>query len=102
MWDAVALIAPVEGYRRSAPRLAEWLEESVPDGLSVLNLPPVHQVSCIGIADLIAVPELVAMAVGICTSEVGSVAVPRVAIWRQGFFGQASSAFRLGSSLHVR
>jgi putative transposase len=33
----------VERYRESAPRLAAWLEENVPDGLTVFILPPYHR-----------------------------------------------------------
>jgi len=30
----------LERYRKSAPRLAGWLEENVPEGLTVFVLPP--------------------------------------------------------------
>jgi len=31
-------------YRKSAPRLAGWLEENVPDGLTAFMLPPYHRI----------------------------------------------------------
>lgn len=33
----------VEKYRDSAPRLAAWIEENVPEGLAVLSCPQAHQ-----------------------------------------------------------
>jgi putative transposase len=33
----------VKKYRTSAPRLAEWLEAAVPEGLTVFQLPPGHR-----------------------------------------------------------
>jgi putative transposase len=33
----------VKTYRTSAPRLAEWLEQNVPEGLGVFALPPSHR-----------------------------------------------------------
>jgi putative transposase len=33
----------VKKYRTSAPRLAEWLEANVPEGLTVFALPPSHR-----------------------------------------------------------
>jgi len=33
----------VELYREKAPRLARWIEENVPEGLSVFMLPPYHR-----------------------------------------------------------
>jgi len=33
----------VEKYRDAAPKLAEWLEENVPEGLTVLALPAAHR-----------------------------------------------------------
>ena len=33
----------VERYRKSARRLAGWLEENVPEGLAVFVLPPYHR-----------------------------------------------------------
>ncbi len=33
----------VKKYRTSAPRLAEWLEANLPEGLSVFALPPSHR-----------------------------------------------------------
>ena len=33
----------VEKYRESAPKLAEWIEENVPEGLTVLQLPAAHR-----------------------------------------------------------
>ena len=32
----------VEGYAESAPRLAAWLEQNVPEGLAVFSLPEAH------------------------------------------------------------
>ena len=32
----------VESYRKTAPRLADWLEKNVPEGLSVFTLPEKH------------------------------------------------------------
>lgn len=34
----------VTKYRDSAPRLAEWIEANVPEGLTVFSLPPQHRV----------------------------------------------------------
>jgi transposase-like protein len=33
----------VEKYATSAPKLAVWLEENVPEGLTVFELPPKHR-----------------------------------------------------------
>lgn len=33
----------VEKYRSAAPRLAEWMERSVPEGLTVFTRPPAHR-----------------------------------------------------------
>jgi transposase-like protein len=33
----------VEKYRRPAPKLAEWMEANVPEGLTVFNLPEAHR-----------------------------------------------------------
>jgi len=33
----------VQAYDKSAPRLAEWAEENIPEGLTVFNLPSHHQ-----------------------------------------------------------
>lgn len=33
----------IETYRESAPRLADWLEANVPDGLTVFTLPSSHR-----------------------------------------------------------
>jgi putative transposase len=33
----------VKKYRASAPRLAEWLESDIPEGLTVFALPPSHR-----------------------------------------------------------
>jgi putative transposase len=33
----------VKKYRASAPKLAEWLESNIPEGLTVFALPPSHQ-----------------------------------------------------------
>ncbi len=33
----------VEKYRDAAPKLAEWMETAVPEGLAVLDLPPSHR-----------------------------------------------------------
>jgi len=33
----------VQAYDKSAPRLAEWAEENIPEGLAVLELPTKHQ-----------------------------------------------------------
>ncbi len=33
----------VKRYRSKAPRLAEWLEQNVPEGLAVFGLPPSHR-----------------------------------------------------------
>ena len=38
----VLLRAMVTRYRDSAPRLSAWLEENVPEGLTVLTLPEGH------------------------------------------------------------
>ena len=38
-----ALAELVAGYRDSAPRLAAWLEEIVPEGLAVFTLPEHHR-----------------------------------------------------------
>lgn len=37
------LAAFVERYRKTAPALASWAEENVPEGLTVLQLPPYHR-----------------------------------------------------------
>ena len=37
------LTAAVEKYRRKAPRLSEWMEENVPEGLTVFILPLEHR-----------------------------------------------------------
>ena len=34
----------VDKYRDSAPRLAEWIEANVPEGLTIFSLPPQHRV----------------------------------------------------------
>jgi len=33
----------VERYRKSAPQLAEWAEENIPEGLTIFDLPPSHR-----------------------------------------------------------
>jgi transposase-like protein len=33
----------VEGYQEKAPKLAKWMEENVPQGLTVLQLPRAHR-----------------------------------------------------------
>lgn len=33
----------VHKYAQSAPRLADWLEKNIPEGLTVFNFPPAHQ-----------------------------------------------------------
>ena len=33
----------VERYRRTAPRLAEWAEQNIPEGLAVFDLPAAHR-----------------------------------------------------------
>jgi putative transposase len=38
-----ALAELVASYRDSAPKLAKWLEENVPEGLAVFNLPEPHR-----------------------------------------------------------
>ena len=38
-----ALAGLVASYRDSAPKLAEWLEENVPEGLTVFSLPERHR-----------------------------------------------------------
>jgi putative transposase len=38
-----ALADPVASYRDSAPKLAEWLQENVPEGLTVFSLPEHHR-----------------------------------------------------------
>ena len=37
------LRAVVSRYRRTAPKLADWLEENIPDGLTVFELPACHR-----------------------------------------------------------
>ena len=37
-----ALVDLVTAYRETAPKLAEWLEENVPEGLTVFSLPEHH------------------------------------------------------------
>jgi len=34
----------VSSYEKKAPKLAAWMEENIPDGLAVLELPPAHRV----------------------------------------------------------
>lgn len=42
--DAEALLAKtVQKYAKTAPKLATWLEENIPQGLTVFALPTVHQ-----------------------------------------------------------
>ena len=50
MWNAstlakaeAALTELVASYRDSAPKLATWLEENVPEGLAVFTLPEHHR-----------------------------------------------------------
>jgi len=38
-----ALTELVSGYRDTAPKLAQWLEENVPEGLAVFSLPEHHR-----------------------------------------------------------
>ena len=38
-----ALAEPVASYRDSAPKLAKWLEENVPEGLAAFTLPEPHR-----------------------------------------------------------
>ena len=38
-----ALSEIVSGYRDTAPKLAQWLEENVPEGLAVFSLPEHHR-----------------------------------------------------------
>ena len=38
-----ALAELVSGYREAAPKLAEWLEKNVPEGLAVFSLPEHHR-----------------------------------------------------------
>ena len=33
----------VEKYRKSAPKLAEWMEKAIPEGLTVFDLPEDHR-----------------------------------------------------------
>jgi transposase-like protein len=33
----------VQKYQKTAPKLAAWLEENVPEGLTVFALPPAHR-----------------------------------------------------------
>jgi putative transposase len=37
------LAACVDKYRKTAPRLAEWMENNIPEGLTVFILPPAHR-----------------------------------------------------------
>ena len=37
------LAACVDKYRKTAPRLAEWMENNIPEGLTVFVLPPAHR-----------------------------------------------------------
>jgi transposase-like protein len=37
------LARTVEKYRKTAPKLAEWIETNVPEGLTVFILPPGHR-----------------------------------------------------------
>jgi putative transposase len=39
----VALAELVASYQMSAPKLATWLEQNVPEGLTVFSLPEIHQ-----------------------------------------------------------
>ena len=39
----VQLEIAVKKYRATAPKLAEWLESNLPDGLAVFALPPSHR-----------------------------------------------------------
>ena len=50
VWNANTLVKAettltelVSGYRDTAPKLAEWLEENVPEGLAVFSLPEHHR-----------------------------------------------------------
>ena len=50
MWNANTLAAAetaladlVSSYRQAAPKLAEWLEHNVPEGLTVFTLPEHHR-----------------------------------------------------------
>lgn len=43
-WEAEAKLRQVvQGYRKSAPQLAAWLEENVPEALTVFELPAAHR-----------------------------------------------------------
>ncbi|MDX5929392.1 IS256 family transposase [Acidiphilium acidophilum] len=39
----IALITLVNAYRDTAPKLADWLERNIPEGLTVFTLPEPHQ-----------------------------------------------------------
>jgi len=50
VWNAASLAKAetaladlVTAYRETAPKLAEWLEENIPEGLSVFSLPEHHR-----------------------------------------------------------
>jgi len=50
VWDAddherrsQRLALAVERYRETVPDLAAWLENNIPDGLSIFELPPAHR-----------------------------------------------------------
>ena len=39
----IALVELVKGYQSIAPKLAEWLDKNVPEGLTVFSLPETHR-----------------------------------------------------------
>ncbi len=50
VWNAPGLAAAtenlallVEGYRETAPKLSQWLEDNIPEGLAVFSLPEHHR-----------------------------------------------------------
>ncbi len=39
----IALVELVKAYQSIAPKLAEWLDKNVPEGLAVFSLPETHR-----------------------------------------------------------